>query len=134
MSKYDTNLASEYHVLSMLYRLGMDAYLTLGNKKSVDILINKDGALKTVDVKGIKGVTLWPLYNFSNRKSNHFLALVSYLNKIEDVSVIPEVYIVPAKDVDKLLWENPNKTRKGISLGNMRKTESKYRDKWSLLK
>lgn len=134
MSKYDTNLASEYYVLSMLYRLGIDAYLTLGSKKSVDILINKNGALKTVDVKGIKGVTWWPLDNFSNRKSNHFLALVSYLNKIEDVSVIPEVYIVPAKDVDKLLWENPKKTRKGISLGNMRKTESKYRNKWSFLK
>jgi hypothetical protein len=36
---YNTNLASEFYVLSMLYRLGFDANLTLGNKKSVDIAV-----------------------------------------------------------------------------------------------
>ena len=34
---YNTNLASEFYVLSMLYRCGLDASLTLGNKKSVDV-------------------------------------------------------------------------------------------------
>ncbi len=37
----NTNLASEYYVLSMLYRIGANAYLTLGNKKSVDIIVEK---------------------------------------------------------------------------------------------
>ena len=32
LQKYNTNLASEYYVLSMLYRLGVDAYLTLEHK------------------------------------------------------------------------------------------------------
>ena len=36
---YNTNLASEFYVLSMLYRPGLDANLTLGNKKSVDIAV-----------------------------------------------------------------------------------------------
>lgn len=36
---YNTNLASEFYVLSMLYRMGFDANLTLGNKKSVDIAV-----------------------------------------------------------------------------------------------
>ncbi len=39
---YNTNLAAEFYVLSMLHRLGADANLTLGNKKSVDIAIVKD--------------------------------------------------------------------------------------------
>ena len=37
MSKYNTNMASEFYVLSMLHRIGVDAALTLGNKKAVDI-------------------------------------------------------------------------------------------------
>ncbi len=39
MTKYNTNLASEFYVLSMLHRLGADASLTLGNKKAVDIIV-----------------------------------------------------------------------------------------------
>lgn len=35
--KQNTNLASEYFILSCLYRVGANSYLTLGNKKSVDI-------------------------------------------------------------------------------------------------
>ena len=37
----NTNLASEYYVISMLYRIGAEAYLTLGKKKSVDIVVKK---------------------------------------------------------------------------------------------
>jgi hypothetical protein len=32
MTKYNTNLAAEFYVLSMLHRFGEDAALTLGNK------------------------------------------------------------------------------------------------------
>ncbi len=50
---YNTNLAAEFHVLSVLHRLGVDATLTLGNKKSVDIAVIKGaGRSITVDVKG----------------------------------------------------------------------------------
>ena len=37
-----TGIASEHLVLSMLYRLGAKAYLTLGNEKSIDIRITKN--------------------------------------------------------------------------------------------
>jgi len=32
--KYNTNLAAEFHVLSILHRLGLEATLTLGKKNS----------------------------------------------------------------------------------------------------
>jgi hypothetical protein len=38
MTTYNTNLAAEFYVLSLLHRLGADAALTLGNKKAVDII------------------------------------------------------------------------------------------------
>ena len=56
--KYNTNLAAEYYVLSVLHRLGADANLTLGNKKSVDVVVVRDaGDAATVDVKGLAGTT-----------------------------------------------------------------------------
>ncbi|MCI0428424.1 MAG: hypothetical protein L0Z46_10455 [Nitrospiraceae bacterium] len=43
MTKYDTNLAAEFYVLSTLHRLGADASLTLGHKKAVDIFVAQGG-------------------------------------------------------------------------------------------
>ena len=55
MSRYDTNLASEYYVLACLHRLGIAAALTLGNKKGVDILVAREaGDAVTVEVKGVR--------------------------------------------------------------------------------
>ena len=56
MTTYNTNLASEFYVLSVLHRLGAEANLTLGNKKAVDIVIvHAAGDAVTVDVKGLAG-------------------------------------------------------------------------------
>jgi hypothetical protein len=79
--KYNTNLAAEFYVLSMLYRLGFDATLTLGSKKSVDIVVVKEsGDVLTIDVKRIAGTTLWPSDNVKKSEKNHFLIFVSFLN------------------------------------------------------
>ena len=64
MTKYNTNLASEFYVLSMLHRLGADASLTLGNKKAVDIIVvREDETIITIDVKGVAGRYDWPADN-----------------------------------------------------------------------
>jgi hypothetical protein len=133
-SKYNTNLASEYLVLSMMYRKGLDAYITLGNRKSVDIVVDFGTHMTTIDVKGIAGTTLWPMDNFSGNKPHHFIVLVSFLNKISNHSVSPEVYVVPSGDVASLLYHNPKGNRKGIQLSTVRKHAAKYSDRWDLIK
>lgn len=130
---YNTNLAAEYFVLSMLYRIGFDAYLTLGNKKSVDIVVDKGNLLITIDVKGMAGTTNWPMENFKKRTENHFVVLVSFVNKIADYSALPEVYVVPSEDVSALIYENPKGSRRGITLSRMRKEAATYKDAWHLL-
>lgn len=133
VKSYNTNLASEYYVLSMLYRYGANAYLTLGNKKTVDILVEKGNKTITIDVKGLAGKTIWPLDNFSNSKKNHYIALVSFLDKINNCTVMPEIYIVPSGDVSKLLYINPRGTRQGIQLNNIRKPmHIKYLNNWKV--
>ena len=94
---YNTNLASEFYVLSILYRNQIEAYLTLGNKKSVDILVRrKNGQNISIDVKGaITGD--WLLGNKPLIvKENHYIVLVHFGNKIERVDVTPRIYVIPS--------------------------------------
>ncbi len=135
---HNTNLASEYYVLSMLYRVGADAYLTLGNKKAVDIMIQKDQLL-TIDVKGLKGKTGFPIDSFNKKEKNHFLVFVSFLDKIDDPQLVPETYIVPSLDIDKsfreldgksLVYVTPSGTRKDVLLSSLRKLKNNYLHKW----
>lgn len=135
MASYNTNLASEFYVLSMLNRLGFDASLTLGNKKSVDIVVVRDsGGLATIDVKGLAGKTSWPVDNVKKITKDHFLVFVSFLGKILDHSVSPEVYIVPSKNLAPLVYHSPNGKRQVLQLSRMRKDGKEFRDAWDLLK
>ncbi len=135
---YNTNLAAEYYVLSMLYRKGLDAHLTLGNKKAVDIIIEKDdGNLLTVDVKGLVGKICWPMDNFSKEKKSHFIVLVSFLDKISDHEGVPECWIVPSTEVGSLLYKNPKGNRKMINRGGEWGILTKglhYRENWDQLR
>ena len=132
-SKYNTNLAAEFHVLSMLHRLGADANLTLGNKKSVDIaIVRGQGDATTVDVKGLAGKTSWPVDNIGKGKPNHYIVLVCFLEKIADPTLLPEVYIVPSLDLEPLIYHAPG-GRKVITLTKTRKEGARYRDAWKEL-
>jgi len=94
---YNSNLASEFYVLSMLYRLGLDANLTLGNKKSVDItVVHGPGSAVTVDVKAVVGKTDWLMGTpLTKPKPKHFVVLVSYEGRFEDPSNAPRCWVVP---------------------------------------
>lgn len=136
----NTNLASEYYVLSCLYRIGANAYLTLGNKKSVDIIIEKSDSLLTIDVKGLKDNSCFPIDNWSKKDKNHFIAFVSYNRKISDTNYPPEIYIVPTDELENthkeledksVIYVNPKGNRKVVELSRLRKLKEKYKDNWN---
>ena len=129
MTTYNTNLAAEFYALSMLYRLGFDASLTLGNKKAVDIVVVRNsGDVVTVDVKGLAGTTSWPVDNVKKIARNHFLIFVSFLGKMNNHAVQPEVYIVPSKSLSPLVYHSPNGRRHVLQLSRMRKDGREFRD------
>jgi hypothetical protein len=131
---YNTNLAAEFYVLSVLHRLGLDANLTLGNKKSVDIAIGRDaGEAYTIDVKELAGKTSWPIDNIRAGKERHFLVFVSFLGKISQPEVAPEVYIVPSTEMDWLAYDAPG-GRRLLQFKTMRENASRFKDKWDLLR
>lgn len=109
---FDTGIASEYLVLSILYRLGFEAYMTMGNKKSVDIwIMREDGADISIDVKSVRSSDSIPVGNVKV-KNNHYVVFVIYNNKFDlgyriddndkmifEEPTLPDFYIVPSKDV-----------------------------------
>jgi hypothetical protein len=134
ISKYDTNLGSEFHVLSVLHRLGFDATLTIGNKKAVDIVVTLPSRrVVTIDVKGLAGKTGWPVDNLKRGSRGHFIVFVCFLNRIEDPLVLPEVYVVPSTSVRTLIYHAPG-GRRVVPLSKLRSKTAQFRDAWRLLR
>jgi hypothetical protein len=131
---YNTNLAAEFHVLSMMHRLGVEANLTLGNKKSVDIAsVRGAGDAITIDVKGLAGATGWPVDNLASPRPGHFIVFVCYLGKIGDLKVAPEVWIIPSAEVPPLVYHSPNGKRRVVQRATLKTKAAKYKDAWHLL-
>ena len=131
MTTYNTNLAAEFYVLSMLYRLGADAALTLGNKKSVDIVVvNENGTIITIDVKGLAGPYEWPADNIhSLQDPQHFYVLVSFEGNITDTQSIPSAWIIPSIDLAQFFHKY--KTRTNVSRGKVKENGKRFPNAWS---
>jgi hypothetical protein len=133
-TSYNTNLAAEFYVLSMLHRLGLDAFLTLGNKKAVDILVVRpnDQTVK-IDVKGLAGRYDWPADNIKpSTDKRHFIVLLSIEGHINEPQQVPSVWVVPATWLGEFVREYP--TRKVIWRRKILETADKYRDGWHLIR
>lgn len=130
---HNTNLASEFYVLSVLHRLGLDAVLTLGNKKSVDLAVVREaGNSVTVDVKGLSGRTGWPVDNVKEAKKEHFLVFVCYYGKIAEVEASPEVWVIPSTKVAPFVYHAPG-GRKLVQRSKLLQEAQEFRHAWSLI-
>lgn len=133
-SGYNTNLAAEFYILSVLHRLGVDANLTLGNKKSVDIAaVRAAGDAVTIDVKGLAGTTSWPVDNLKAPKAGHFIVFVCFRGKIVDPTVVPDIWIIPSSKVGALTYHSPNGKRRVVQRSTLNAKAKQYKDAWSLL-
>src|ERR671924_1072420 len=131
MSAYHTNLAAEFYVLSMLYRRGADASLTLGNKKAVDIVVAlRTGQTATIDVKGVAGPHDWPCDNVKlPAPVHHFLVLVSFESNMADPRTVPSVWVVPAHEITPFIKSYA--VRKVIVRATIRTQGAQYLQAWS---
>lgn len=134
MTKYNTNLASEYYVLACLHRLGATANLTLGNKKGVDIVVVREaGDAVTVEVKGVADKYEWPADNLvAANPTNHFVALVSYEGRIAELEMpAPRVWIVPFPGIEP--FKRHYRTRTNVARSRVLKDGAQYENAWHLI-
>jgi hypothetical protein len=127
-STFNTGVAAEYFVLSQLYRLGLEAYISQGNKKAIDIrVICEDGTPVSLDVKSVRGYSSLVVNNITVG-TNHFIVFVIYNNKFEDLSALPEVYIVPSASVPEFTshFKDEKRVLKGVL--------EPFKDKWESLR
>ena len=133
---YNTNLASELYVMSVLYRLRLDANLTLGNKKAVDIVVvHAPGDTTTIDVKAVAGRVDWLVGGAAGPpRHRHFVVLLAYDGKFERVSELPKVWVLPHDEFLGLIrTAKAPSTLRYVSRSEVGKLEHR-RDAWDLLR
>lgn len=125
-NSYDTGVASEYYVLSLLYRKGFEAYATLGNKKSVDIRVVSNEQTLSIDVKAVQGYSSLIVNNVKD-KINHFVIFLIYNNKFKDVTTIPDLYVVPSSHIKHIAKSYQDQKRV------FKRDLDKYKNRWDYL-
>jgi len=126
---FNTGVAAEYFILSQLYRMGIEAYISQGNKKAIDIrIIQEDGRAIFLDVKAVRGYSSLVVNNVIP-KENHYIVFVIYNDNFEAIEFFPEIYIVPSKELKKIT--NNYKKEKRVLKGNLQKNS--YKNNWNFL-
>lgn len=122
MSTNNTNMASEFWFFAQLHRLGYKAYITLGNTKAIDMLVELEVERLTFDVKGRESFQSggYPYLEAGYFPKNHFFVFIGLEVKKDGKKVSfsqnePECYIVEADKLNTIAtpWEAANKKTHG---------------------
>lgn len=81
----------------------------------------------SIDVKAVRSHSSLVVNNVS-AADNHFIAFVIYNNKFEDLSTVPEVFILPSAEVAYITKHFKEERR--VMKGDL----FKYKDNWAALK
>jgi len=127
-NSFNTGISSEYLILSKLYRLDLEAYISQGNKKSIDIrVVNNNGVTLTIDVKSVRGYSSLVVNNVEQLET-HFIVFVIYNNKFGEINIPPDIFIVPSQDICEPLV-SVFKKEKRVMKGKL----TNYKDNWNLI-
>lgn len=125
---YTTGMAAEHLIMSCLTRLGLEVYLTMGNRKKTDIRVFNPvtGIASSVDVKAVKGYSSLIINNVK-ASDDHYIIFVTFNKRLDDPTYMPDIYVVPSNDVSAIS-ENYN--------GELRVMKGKlhgFKDRWDYL-
>lgn len=131
-----TGMAGEFYVMERLYRLGYTPALTLGNAKSVDILVKiNDFDTISIDVKSIRKGGKWGVGKKDYSAQHNLIFVLLYYKEWGDLTSQPEAYIVPAKIIEimKKPWLDGNFAVYYSHYENRAVDLPSYRDQWNII-
>lgn len=127
-------MAGEFFVMEKLFRLGHEPALTMGNAKSIDILVRTSkNKLREISVKAICGGGKWGVDHADvSRRESLFFVLLLY-RAFGDPTATPEVFVLPARDVEAI--KEPWFDASAVYCSNARHRAhlERFRDAWSLI-
>jgi len=131
---HQSGMAGEFSVMETLYRLGHEPALTLGNAKSVDILLElSSGRTIRISVKTVRGGGKWGIGNADLSSERDLFFVLLYYARFADVSTRPQAFVIPAPEVQRLKEEWFDSYAVYFSNKERRKRIEPYRDAWHLL-
>src|SRR5208283_1170428 len=94
-SGHASGMAGEFFVMERLFRQDHEPALTLGNAKSIDIIIRtRKGNLKTISVKSARGGGKWGVEKDDLSKEKDLLFVFLLYKSFEDVTTDPQVWVM----------------------------------------
>ena len=125
---YTTGMAAEHLIMSSLTRLGLEVYLTMGNRKKTDIRVidPKSNIALSVDVKAVSGYSSL-IVNNAKSSADHVIIFVIFNKRLSDPSYMPDIYIVPSLEVASITANYSGELR--VMKGKL----GKYKNKWEYL-
>jgi len=98
LHKNNTGISSEFLVAGELARRGFNVTMTFGNTKALDLLVEKEGKLISVQVKGIQRIKSI-CWSISLSKIGNLKAIYVLVNLNADTLESPEYFILTEKEV-----------------------------------
>jgi len=130
--KENSNLASEFLPLCAIWANSRIVPLKVSNKKAINIIVDRNDTYLTIDVKGALKPINFPVKYDYHQAGNHYYAFVCYMGKFSDLSVVPETYIVPSKDIDSLVTKKPKTQIAVVEYKKLKEQARKYKDNWKV--
>jgi len=95
-------MAGEFFVRERLFRLGHEPALTLGNAKTIDIIVRTQaGKLKTISVKAIQAGGKWGVGKDDLSQRSDLVFVFLLYKSFKNVTTDPQVWVMNAADVQK---------------------------------
>jgi len=128
-------MAGEFFVMEALYRMGHQPALTMGNAKKIDILCAiSAGRTIRISVKAVRGGGKWPVGNDEWQTERDTFFAFLYYPDFSNVTTRPEIFIVPASEVQTLKEPWFDSFAVYFSNRDRRLRLDQYRDAWHLLR
>jgi hypothetical protein len=119
--------------MSLLYRDGSEAYLTLGNKKKAGIMVRNGNRIQTIDVKGVQGAAfvVGDVAETLDDPARYFVFAAFAKDAIDGLDHHPEVYAVPAAVLKLLIYPHPHNANKML-LKDLQPLSKQYRNNFQV--
>lgn len=111
LHKTQTGIASEYYVAGELSRMGFNVTFTFGNTKSIDLLVEKEDRLISIQVKGIQR-TKSICWNLDKTKIRKGVVYVLVNLHIDNISAKPEFFILTSDETKELFKDSKKEGEK----------------------